>query len=298
MQEFFNISLIITQHLNRGLGERPGVTLSKVSKYKRSLSAEDNNHVLLCDLGGSLGIDQKSSAPRNPAITAMNYMNYEFGVFNHQDVSNISKLRRALSFSDFPWMNCNVGHPRTKEPFFGEPYRVFIVNGMKLIILGSYGGRFIPEAEKKDPILHISRLNTSVKKWLRYIYDLEDPDYVIVCVSDWSEPLEDIVKDMEGVGMLITGSHTLEEDRFDADAGWSNSSNGVLSPSETYPVPESRQVPMHHHHHANQAMHISMNFKTRTNTYEYMGHSVTKIDSELAQLSEDNHLLDLVHYHL
>lgn len=297
MQEFFNISLVITQHLNRGLGERPGVTLSKASKYKRSLTLEENNHVLLCDLGGSLGIDQGYSVPRNPAITSMNYMNYDFGVFNHQDLSNISRLRRALSFSDFPWMNCNVTHPMTKEPFFGEPYSIFIINGMKLVILSGYGGSFIPEAEKKEPTLYISRLNSSVKRWLRYIYDLEDPDYVIVCVSDWNEPVEAIIKDMEGVGMLITGSHALEEDRLDPDAGWS-SGDGVLSPSETYPVPEERSVPMFHHRHASQAMHISINFKTRTNTYAYMGHSVTKIDDEINQLNEDYHLLDLVYYHL
>lgn len=312
MQEFFSISLILTQHLNRSLGGREGVSLSKVSRYKRGLSLEENTHILLCDVGGSLGIDQDFSKPRNPAITSMNYMKYDFGVFNYQDLSNISKLRRALSFSAFPWMNCNVAHPMTKEPFFGEPYNVFNINGMKLVILSGYGGDFIPEEGDKDPTLHISRLGSSVKRWLRYIYDAVDPDYVIVCISDWSGEVEEVIKDVEGVGMLVTGSHQPEadEDEEAASAGPSDGKGSgmsvaaVLSPRisasqyETYTVPEEGQVPLYHHHHDSQVMHISLNFKTRTSTYEYLGHSVSRIDQEVSQLSEDYNLLDLVHYHL
>ncbi|WP_411843676.1 hypothetical protein [Salinicoccus sp. HZC-1] len=302
MQEFFSISLIITQHINRSLGDRQGVSLSKVSRYKRSLSLEENTHILLCDLGGAMGIDQEYSKPRNPSITSMNYMQYNFGVFNHQDLSNVSKLRRALSFSDFPWMNCNVAHPMTKEPFFGEPYNVFIINGMKLVILSGYGGDYLPESEKKEPTLHISRLGSSVKRWLRYIYDSEDPDYVIVCISDWSGEINEVIKDMEGVGMLVTGSHQQEEDGHEAegeDPGDSAIGLGVnASQYETYTVPEDGQVPIYHHHHNSQVLHISINFKTRTNTYEYLSHSVANIDKEISQLSEDYNLLDLVHYHL
>ncbi len=322
MQEFFSISLIITQHLNRSLGDRQGVSLSKVSRYRRGLSLEENTHILLCDLGGSMGIDQDFSKPRNPVITCMNYMNYDFGVFNYQDLSNVSKLRRALSFSSFPWMNCNVAHPMTKEPFFGEPYNVFNINGMKLVVLSGYGGDFIPEKGDKDPNLHISGLGSSVKRWLRYIYDSVDPDYVIVCISDWDEEVSGVIQDMEGVGMLVTGSHTQEADGTEEDAGSGGAgegsggpgrdvgadagvaANAVLSPRisaskyETYTVPEEGQVPMYHHHHNSQVMHVSLNFKTRTTTYEYLGHSVSRIDQEVSRLSEDYNLLDLVHYHL
>ncbi|KKK33999.1 hypothetical protein WN59_10395 [Salinicoccus sediminis] len=310
MQEFFSISLIITQHLNRSLGTRAGVSLSKVSKYKRGLALEENTHILLSDLGGSMGIDQDFSQPRNPAITCMNYMQYDFGVFNHQDLSNVSKLRRALSFSNFPWMNCNVAHPMTKEPFFGEPYQMFTINGMKLVVVSGYGGDFIPEEGDRDPTLHISGLGSSVKRWLRYIYDSVDPDYVIVCISDWDGETAAVHEDMEGVGMLITGSPGPEADGGEtdgADAGGDDAGSAagvVLSPRisaskyETYNVPEDGRVPMYHHHHNSQVMHVSLNFKTRTTTYEYLGHSVARIDQEVSQLSEDYNLLDLVHYHL
>src|SRR5699024_3672527 len=151
MQEFFSISLFITQHLNRSLGARDGVILSKVSKYRRGLSLEENAHFLLSDLGGSMGIDHEYTKPRNPANTCMNYMQYDFGVFNHQDLSIVSKLRRALSFSNFPWVNCNVAHPMTKEPFFGEPYQVFSIDGMKLVVVSAYGGDFILDAGERYP---------------------------------------------------------------------------------------------------------------------------------------------------
>src|SRR5699024_6941955 len=257
--------------------------------------------------------------PRNPAITCMNYMQYDFGVFNHQDLSNVSKLRRALSFSNFPWMNCNVAHPMTKEPFFGEPYQVFSINGMKLVVVSGYGGEFIPEAGERNPTLHISRLGSSVKRWLRYIYDSVDPDYVIVCISDWDREAAAVLQDMEGVGMLITGSPEQEAGGGEEDgeigggddavaggggaaAGDAGSAAGVvLSPRisaskyETFNVPEDGRVPMYHHHHNSQVMHVSLNFKTRTTTYEYLGHSVARIDQEVSQLSEDYNLLDLVH---
>ncbi|WP_434120989.1 hypothetical protein [Salinicoccus roseus] len=284
MQEFFSVSLILTQHINRQLGKQPGVTLSKVSRYKRGLSFEENNHILLCDLGGTLGIDMEYIAPRNPSITSMNYMGYDFGVFNHQDMSNISHLRRTMSFSNFPWMNCNITHPMTKEPFFGEPYEIYIINGMKLAILGGYAGSFRPEAEKKRPTLHVSSLSGSIKRWLRYIYDTEDPDYVIVCISDADDEISTIIKDMEGVGLLITGS--CDDEPVDEDT------------HETFTAADDHNIPRYHHHHTGKIMHVELNFKTRTTTYEYLSHSVSRIDHSVSQLTEDHRMLDLVHYHL
>ncbi|MFC3420096.1 hypothetical protein ACFOLA_11450 [Salinicoccus hispanicus] len=284
MQEFFSVSLILTQHINRRLGRQSGVTLSKVSRYKREVALEENHHILLCDLGGTLGIDQEYIAPRNPSITSMNYMGYNFGVFNHQDMSNISHLRRTMSFSKFPWMNCNITHPMTKEPFFGEPYEIYSINGMKLAILGGYGGSFRPEAENENPTIHVSSLGSSAKRWLRYIYDTEDPDYVIVCISDADDEISDIVQDMEGVGLLITGScedENIEENTY-----------------ETFSIEDGQNIPRYHHHHTGKVMHVELSFKTRTTTYEFLSHSVARIDREISQLSDDQRMLDLVHYHL
>ncbi|GAB3063401.1 hypothetical protein ACFOU0_11360 [Salinicoccus sesuvii] len=284
MQEFFSVSLILTQHINRRLGRQSGVTLSKVSRYKREIALEENHHILLCDLGGTLGIDKTYIAPRNPSITGMNYMDYHFGIFNHQDMSNISHLRRTMSFSKFPWMNCNITHPMTKEPFFGEPYEIYNINGMKLAILGGYGGTFRPEADREHPTVHVSSLASSVKRWLRYIYDSEDPDYVIVCISDADDDIGAIVKDMEGVGLLITGS--CEEDAPDENT------------YEHFSVEGSHNIPRYHHHHSGKVMHVELNFKTRTSTFEFLSHSVARVDREIAQLGEDQRMLDLVHYYV
>ncbi|MFB9860254.1 hypothetical protein ACFPFV_02430 [Salinicoccus siamensis] len=284
MQEFFSVSLILTQHLGRNLGSAPGVTLSKVAKYRRGLLFEQNHHVILADLGGTIGIDLDYITPRNPAITAMNYMDYGFGVLNHKDMANISRLRRSLSFSKFPWMSCNITHPATKEPFFGEPYEIYRTNGMKLAILGGYAGTYDPSEASGERDLHISNLSSSIKRWLRYIYDTENPDYVIVCLADADDTISRVIHDMEGVGLLITGS---------CDAA-SYEENHHAS----YSAEDDRHIPRYHHHHTGKVMHVELNFKTRTSTYEYLSHSVSRIDREVSQLQEDHRLLDLVHYHL
>src|SRR5699024_9013921 len=132
-------------------------------------------------------------------------------------------------------------------------YLVVSITGRTLLVVSGHGGEFIPEAGERNPTLHISRLGSSVKRWLRYIYDSVAPDYVIVCISDWDREAAAVLQDMEGVGMLITGSPEQESDGGDADGEIGD--GAVLSPRitaskyETFNVPEDGRVSMYHHHH-------------------------------------------------
>lgn len=285
MQEFFNVKMIVTQHMAGRLAEMEGPTFGKISKYVRNLSFDDDYRVIQCDLGGALGIDRKHKGRRNPSITAMNYMDYNFGALNRNDLSNISKLRRALGFSKFPFMSSNLGHPNTKEPFFGEPYQMLEINGMRLAMTSAYGGDFIPEEDRPDKTILTSRTIASLKRTLRFIYDNEEPDYVIVLVSDCGRNEAEIIEGLEGVGLVITGG-PLDEDVVAEDT------------SDTYLAEDVGVVPMYHHHHTGHVMTIDLRFKRRTTTFEYIGHSVHNNDQEIGNFNEDLSLVDQIYYHI
>ncbi|MCD2138725.1 hypothetical protein [Salinicoccus halitifaciens] len=335
MQEFFTVKLILTQHLGGKLGMSDDVSLSKVSRYATSINADDNFHVLLGDLGGTLGIDQELRGRRNPAVTAMNYMGYDFAVLNHRDLSNISKLRRAVGFARYPFLNCNIGHPNTKEPFFGEPYEMIDINGMRLAYVSGYAGPF--EAEDDD-LFEVADIGEALRRTLRYIYDNKDPDYVIVAVSDWDESMQEMIDELEGVGIVVTGASEVYggafNPRHDADAAsalaasfsaesaedlaasispgqfarnigdrhpeasGTSSSPRLLSGKEVYTAGDSEAISMYHHHHEGFVMSIDLRFKRRTTTFEYLGHTISYLDKEISELTDDIHLNDLIYYHL
>lgn len=295
MQEFFTVKLILTQHLGGKLGMTDDVSLSKVSRYAGSINPDGNYHVLLGDMGGTLGIDQELRGRRNPAVTAMNYMGYNFAVLNHRDLSNVSKLRRAVGFARYPFMNCNIGHPNTKEPFFGEPYQLIDLNGMRLAYVSGYAGEF---DAGDDDVFHVTDITESLRRTLRYIYDNKDPDYVIVAISDWDESMQEVVNSLEGVGIVVTGAPRVYDGRLDAGAdGEAAAGVELLDGRETYKVDESNPISMYHHNHDGFVMSIDLNFKRRTTTFEYLGHTLSHLDKEISELTDDIHLNDLIYYH-
>lgn len=295
MQEFFTVKLILTQHLGGKLGMSDDVSLSKVSRYAGSINADDNYHVLLGDLGGTLGIDQELKGRRNPGVTAMNYMGYNFAVLNHRDLTNVSKLRRAVGFARYPFLNCNIGHPNTKESFFGEPYKLIDINGMRLAYVSGYAGEF---DAGDDDLFRVTDIAESLRRTLRYIYDNKDPDYVIVAISDWDESMQAVVNSLEGVGIVVTGAPEVYDGKLDAGAdGGLDEDVELLSGKETYNVDESNPIAMYHHNHDGFVMSIDLNFKRRTTTFEYLGHTLTHLDKEISNLTDDIHLNDLIYYH-
>ena len=342
MQEFFNVKLMITQQMAGRLGEMSGPTLAGVSRYNRNLVLDDGQHLMTFDLGGTLGIDQKSTGVRNPSITAMNYMKYDFGLLNKNDLANISKLRRALGFSIPPFMSCNLVHPLTKEPFFGEPYLMLNIKGMKVAVLGAYAGpsdvsdavkSIYPRDQKltdstaasknsmdeytgtgsswnmiesrykklnlnhrsrknasssEEPIVHISTTAPAIRRTLRYIYDNEETDYVIAILSNYDDSKKELLDDLEGVGIVITGGE-VDDDVVSKDTSESHMADQI---------PKGGDIPLYHHHHSGYVMSIDIEFKRRMTSFEYIGHTVKQMNQEIAANSDDLNLVDQIYYHL
>jgi hypothetical protein len=290
MQEYFNVKMMITQQMDEQLGEKSGPTLAGVSRYNRNLILDDSQHLITCDIGGTLGIDKEKTGVRNPSITAMNYMKYDFATLNHRDLSNISKLRRALGYSIAPFISCNLVHPTTKEPFFGEPYLILKINGMRLAIVSAYAGADEVDGESNDqePIIHVSRTAPAIRRTLSYIYDNEEPDYVIAVLSNYDDSVREILDDLEGVGIVVTGGEPDPE-------VVNNDTTETFSAED---ISDDEEVPLYHHHHNGYVMSIDIEFKRRMTSIEYIGHTVKQINQDISQQSDDLNLVDQIFYHL
>src|SRR5699024_1350867 len=131
------------------------------------------------------------------------YMGYNFAVLNHRDLSNVSKLRRAVGFARYPFMNCNIGHPNTKEPFFGEPYKLIDINGMRLAYVSGYAGEF---DAGEDDLFRVTGMAESLRRQVRYIDNKIDPDCVIDAICDCYESRREVFNSLDGVGIVVTGA--------------------------------------------------------------------------------------------
>ncbi|CAD2078649.1 hypothetical protein GCM10007275_09020 [Jeotgalicoccus coquinae] len=284
VSEFFNVKLYITQHMNERLGRKEGVTFGKISSAVNSMNMKEYERPIFCDLGGAVGDSVNVRGPQNPHIMSMNHLRYKFATLNVSDLKNIAGTSKAMRTSYFPWISTNIVQKFTNEPFYGQPYRIFNMNKMKLAVVGGYGG---PAEEKTEQISAVN-LQASFKKWLRYLHSKENPDYVIVFVSDFTNDDEEIEKlkiSLEGVGIVIIGSDY--EKNYDEQT----------SPFSTTRV-HGEKVPLYHHVHNGRIMELDIRFKTRVNTFEYLGHSMAVRDKEFSKVAEDIEYLDLVYRYL
>lgn len=284
VSEFFNVKLYITQHMNLRLGQQAGVTYGKISSVVNSIHPQERVRPIFCDLGGALGSRPESTGPQNPHIMSMNYLRYKFATLNETDIIDIDSTGKSIRKSYFPWISTNIVQKFMNEPYYGQPYRIFNVHNMKFAVVGSYGG---PEEEKTSQI-KVANLTSTLKKWLRYIHAKENPDYVLVLVSKYTTDdtlIAELKNSLEGVGIVITGAaHEAEKSRQTSD----------FQTTRTH----GEKVPLYHHVHNGYIMELNIEFKTRVNTFEYLGHSMSIMDDEFSKVAEDIEYLDLVYRYL
>lgn len=284
VSEFFNVKLYITQHMNERLGKKEGVTFGKISSAVNSMNIKEYERPIFCDLGGAVGNSVNTRGPQDPHIMSMNHLRYKFATLNISDLRNIGGTSKAMRTSYFPWISTNIVQKHTNEPFYGQPYRVFNMNKMKLAVVGGYGG---PAEDKTEQISAVN-LQASLKKWLRYMHEKENPDYVIVFVSDFTDDpacIEELKNSLEGVGIVITGSPY--ETNYDEQ-----------TPAFSTTRVHGEKVPLYHHVHNGHIMELDIRFKTRVNTFEYLGHSMAVRDKEFSKVAENIEYLDLVYRYL
>ncbi|QTD39945.1 bifunctional UDP-sugar hydrolase/5'-nucleotidase [Sporosarcina sp. Te-1] len=215
--------------LNYGSNQTEQVGLAKIaSLIKRE--REEHEHVLLIDNGDLIqgtplayhAIKMASERP-NPLIQAANELQYDAAVFgNHEFNYGTNVLEHIIEQANFPWLSANLLDEKTGEPYFGKPYMIQTVGGVKVGILGLTTS-YIPNWEEPAHITGIQFADPveTAKQWVTHLREREGADLLIVSYHggferdpETGEPTEmltgenkgyELCMEVEGIDVLLTG---------------------------------------------------------------------------------------------
>ncbi|WP_099156491.1 bifunctional metallophosphatase/5'-nucleotidase [Virgibacillus ndiopensis] len=160
----------------------------------------------------------------NPMVGIMNKIGIEAGVVgNHEFNFGKKILTDAITQSTFPWLSANCLDEKTAEPYFGPPYKIIqLENDIKIAIVG-VTTHYIPNWESPDHIegIRFTDACITLKKWVEYIHQTEQPDVLIASYHgglerdiESVEPTEALTgenqgyqmcEQINGIDVLLTG---------------------------------------------------------------------------------------------
>ncbi|MDH9160915.1 MULTISPECIES: bifunctional metallophosphatase/5'-nucleotidase [Staphylococcus] len=255
---------------------------------------EENEHVILLDSGGSLAGSLAAFyyaiiAPnkRHPMIKLMNAMQYDAsGISPNEFKFGLSFFSRSISLSRFPWLSANIEYKRTREPYFSTPYTIKEIEGVKIAIVGlTSDGLMEREHFEMEKDVRIEKTLLSSKRWIRFIHETEMPDFLIVIYHG-------------GLNQLNTSANEREQNVNEAEKIMQTL--GVIDllitghQHQTFIGRDDQTLYVQAGQNAEQLIHVKINFKKRTNSYE-----LEDVDSHIVDLNEykeDEALLNLTHY--
>ncbi|MDG5473088.1 bifunctional UDP-sugar hydrolase/5'-nucleotidase [Jeotgalibacillus sp. ET6] len=203
--------------------------LARISSYIKDMRKQEPDLLLIdngdCIQGTPLTYHYAKFRDHlpNPVISVMNHLQYDCAVIgNHEFNYGMSIVSRAVSQSFFPWLSANILHRDTKESYFGYPYTVKEVKGVKIVIVG-ITTHYIPNWENPSHIKELAFEDAllSLKRWVQFIHETEQPDVLIVsyhggfeCDLETGDLTEQqtgenqggqILKEVAGIDLLLTG---------------------------------------------------------------------------------------------
>ncbi|MEB6242255.1 bifunctional metallophosphatase/5'-nucleotidase [Staphylococcus gallinarum] len=270
-----------------------GSNIYRAGTYVNKVRNE-NKHVILLDSGGTLAGSLGAFyyalvAPykRHPMIKLMNAMQYDAsGISPNEFKFGLSFFSRSIALSRFPWLSANIEYQQTREPYFSTPYTIKQIEGVKIAIVGlTSDGLMEREHFEMEEDVQIEKTLLSSKRWIRYIHETEMPDFLIVIYhgglnqlnksgKEREEKVNEAEKIMQTLGvidLLITGHQ-----------------------HQTFIGRDDQTLYVQAGQNAEQLIHVNINFKKRTSSYE-----LENVDSHIVDLNEyeeDEHLLHLTHY--
>ncbi|MCM3239767.1 bifunctional metallophosphatase/5'-nucleotidase [Heyndrickxia oleronia] len=224
--------------INYGTNKEADVGLGKIASLIKQ-ERQKNENTILIDNGDLIqGTPLTYHYARinherpNPMVLLANELRYDAAVFgNHEFNYGKGILGSAVNESSFPWLSANIMNKETGEPYYGCPYLIKDVNGVKVGILG-LTTPYIPNWEQPENIEGIDFVNPveEAKKWVKYLREELDVDIVIVSYHggferdlETGEPTEtltgenqgyQICQEVEGIDVLLTGhQHRQIEDQ-------------------------------------------------------------------------------------
>lgn len=170
------------------LNGEEGAQIYRAGTYVSEIRQRED-HVLLLDNGGSLAGNIVAFyyaiiAPhkRHPMIKLMNALDYNAsGVSADEFKFGLDFLNRSVALSRFPWLSANIEYAMTHEPYFSTPYFIHKIDDLRIAVIGLTSESLVKnENIEMEKDIAIERATISAKRWIRYIYEAEAPDFLIV----------------------------------------------------------------------------------------------------------------------
>ncbi|WP_062048890.1 metallophosphoesterase [Bacillus sp. JCM 19034] len=164
---------------------------------------------------------------KNPMVQVLDYLQYDGAVLgNHEFNYGQQQLDKVTSSSSFPWLSANIVKKGTEEPYFGQPYFMKDIKGLKVAVLG-LTTKYIPHWEADRHITAFDFLDPVVvcRKWLDILKKEKQADIVVVAyhggfeydpvtkqkiAEPTGENQANELQDLKGVDVLITGHQHLQ----------------------------------------------------------------------------------------
>ncbi|MEO3947349.1 bifunctional UDP-sugar hydrolase/5'-nucleotidase [Gorillibacterium sp. CAU 1737] len=160
----------------------------------------------------------------HPAASLLNLLRYDAAIIgNHEFNYGLELLERTVADTNCPYLCANVVRASDRQPVFGQPYRMFVMQeDIRVAVLG-VTTHYIPNWEEPANIegLAFEDALASTRRWIAHIRETERPDAIVVCyhggferdpaTGDTTEPLTgenqgyEMATKLEGVDVLLTG---------------------------------------------------------------------------------------------
>ena len=181
---------------------------------------EGESKVLLLDAGDTFSDDYVGNQTRGEAIIGlMNALNYDMmALGNHDFDYGLERTRELQELADFPMRGANV--TENGEPVFGQPWKVFEVDGVKIAILAlTYHS-----TDKTAGTQNIRGLTYSsgIDATRRYLPEMRRSADIVMLLSHQGTATDrKLARELDGVDIIIGGhSHDILRKPERVDGTW------------------------------------------------------------------------------
>lgn len=140
----------------------------------------------------------------HPVLAALTELRCQgLAIGNHEFDYGLDTLSQLASSSPVPFLSANILAGDTKEPFFGPPYRILDVHGIRIALLGVTTAM---AGEGAEGVILADEV-ASVKRWLAELQEQQPADLLVVAYHGGTEtdPFsgEPIPKQEENSGLAL-----------------------------------------------------------------------------------------------
>ena len=115
----------------------------------------------------------------------------------------------------FPWLSANIEYTVTREPYFSTPYTIKNYDDLKIAIVGlTADGLMKNEYAEMEDDVSIEKTLLSAKRWIRYIHEVEEPDFLLLSIMADSIKLANKTKEMNKMQTKLKNYGRIRCDRF------------------------------------------------------------------------------------